>query len=123
MRKTVIAIIVLMAVSLIAQSANQFSMVTPNAAVTGCPAPVAGSNILCSVTDGYYVSISGGAYAKINVGSSQSGVVTFNGRSGNVTPTANDYSYSQLSGLPTTISCAVSSQSNSGFTASGCTIK
>ena len=36
---------------------------------------------------------------------------------------ANDYSYSQLSSPPTTISCTTAQQSNSGLTASGCTIK
>lgn len=110
----------LMVVALFAQSSNQFAMVTPNGAVSACPAPVATANILCSVTDGYWVSIAGAAYAKINVGAQQGGVVTFNGRSGSVLPTANDYSYSQLSGKPTQFTCGTSNQSNSGLSASGC---
>lgn len=116
-------IIILIAVALVAQSANQFAMTTPNGAVTACPAPVSTSNILCSVTDGYYVSVAGAAYAKINVGAQTGGVSSYNGRTGNVLPAANDYKYSDLAGKPTQISCSTSTQGNTGFVASGCTIQ
>ena len=100
---------------------QQFAATTPSGALTACPAPVSGSNILCSVTDGYYASIAGGTYVKISA--TAGGVASFNGRSGAVAPAAGDYSYSQLSGLPTTLSCTTVSVTNSGLVALGCTIK
>ena len=111
--------LLLIAAALWAQ--NQFAVTTPPGAVTGCPTPVAGMNILCSVTDGYYASISGAAYQPINA--TAGGVTSFNKRTGAVLPVVGDYSYSQLSSPPTTIACTTSSQSNTGLSASGCVIK
>lgn len=104
--------------------------VSPSAATTlaGCPAPAANFMNFCQVTgdpanaSGAYVTANGAPYFLLKASAGTAGVVTFNGRSGNVAATANDYSYSQLSGKPTTISCSTSSQSNTGFTASGCSI-
>ena len=80
-----------------ASFAQQFSAVTPSGAVTGCPTPVSGSNILCSVTDGYYASVSGAAYVKMTAAAVP---------------------------LLTTIDCPTASISTGGhLTASGCTIK
>ena len=45
---------------------QQFSVATPPGTLATCPAPTSTSNILCSVTDGYYASIAGAAYVKIN---------------------------------------------------------
>lgn len=112
-KKIAIAMALLGAAMLLGQAAAQFAMTTPSGAVSGCPTPTTGTNILCSVTDGYYVSVSGAAYAKINAAA---GVASFNGRTGNVMPVQNDYSLSQLSGqltaaqLPNTMTCSMTAQ-------------
>ena len=100
---------------------QQFAATTPSGALASCPAPVSGSNILCSVTDGYYASVSGASYVKISA--TAGGVTSFNARSGSIVSATGDYSYSQLSNPPTTISCATISVTNAGLVASGCTIK
>lgn len=97
--------------------------------LAGCPAPAANFMNFCQVTSdpanpsGAYLTANGAAYFLLQKASGQSGVVTFAGRSGNVTPAQGDYSYAQLNGQPTTISCGTASHSNTGFTASGCSIK
>jgi hypothetical protein len=70
---------------------------------------------------GMYVSANGAAYFQVAKSGGGGGVTTFNNRSGNVLPAQGDYSYIQLANPPTKISCSTSSQSNSGFSASGCT--
>ena len=101
--------------------------VSPAVALANCAAPTAGALLYCNVAndpanaDGMYVSANKAPYFK--VGASSGGVLSWNGRTGSVMPAANDYSYSQLSSPPTTISCTTAQQSNSGLTASGCTIK
>jgi hypothetical protein len=119
---TVLLLVIVFTASVVMTAfGQQFAATTPSGALTACPAPVSGSNILCSVTDGYYASVAGASYVKISA--TAGGVASFNGRSGAVAPAAGDYSYSQLSGLPTTLSCATVSVTNSGLVASGCTIK
>lgn len=129
MKNTVLATItgILLVIAVVAFG-QQFAVTTPPGALSGCPSPAAGVNILCSVTDGYYASIAGSAYVKINA--TAGGVATFNGRSGNVMPAASDYSFSQIGGqitpaqLPATISlnCPTFTQSNTGTTLNKCTI-
>lgn len=123
MKITAIAVVLLMVLALGAQTVSPFSLLTQNGALTSCQSPAAGFNGVCAVTDGYYVTINGAAYIKIPLTQGAGGVQTFNNRTGNVLPAAGDYSYSQLQGQPTKISCTTSSQSNTGFTASGCTIQ
>lgn len=121
MKNMVIAILAAAGVIGIAGAvAQQFTAQMGTGALATCPAPVVGSNILCSVTDGLYSSNNGLAYVKVNVQSG--GVQTFNSRTGNVLPTPGDYAYSDLRSPPTKIACSTSSQSNTGFTASGCVI-
>ena len=50
-------------------------------------------------------------------------VIAFNGRSGNVLPAADDYKYSDLANKPTSISCGTATHSNTGFTASQCSLQ
>lgn len=73
-------------------------------AVANCPAGQSGFATLCPVGSGstytMYVSYNAAAYQLLVPVSS--GVTSFNGRTGAVVPTANDYSYAQLSGLPAT---------------------
>lgn len=106
--------------------------VSPSSATTlaGCPAPAANFMNFCQVTNdpnnpaGAYVTANGVAYFLLQkAATGGNAVATVFGRTGNVVGAQGDYSYSQLSGQPTTLSCSTSSQSNSGFTASGCTIK
>lgn len=90
--------------------------------------PAVNSLLFCNVANdganpaGLYVSANAAAYFLVSK-SGTGGVATFNNRSGNVLPAQDDYTYSQLKSKPTTISCATSSQSNTGFTASGCVIQ
>lgn len=126
MKKAIAITVVMAAIGLVAQSGLQFSpqfwAQTPVGPLTGCPTPVSGSNILCSVTDGYYVSVSGTAYLKINAAA---GVASFNGRTGNVLPTPGDYAYSDLKNPPSRVTCTtaqISAGGSGNFTASGCTI-
>lgn len=123
MKKTAVLLAIVMVATALAQSAGQFALSAPTGALSTCPTPVAGANILCSVTDGYYASISGAAYAKINVGTQQAGVSSFNGRSGNVMPAANDYKYSDLANQPTSLTCTTGTAGNTGIAGSGCTFK
>lgn len=52
------------------------------------------------------------------------GVASFAGRTGAVLPANGDYSYSQISGTPTTFSCpTVTESTTSGISATGCTFK
>ena len=112
----------ILAISVIAL-AQQFSAITPSGAVTGCPAPTSGVNILCSVTDGYYASVAGAGYVKMTA-QAGGGVATYNGRTGNVLPAAGDYTYSQLSSPPTSVDCASWAIAQNGhLSLTSCTIK
>lgn len=104
--------------------------VQPGGVLSSCPAPVAKAMIFCNVTgdpanpDGSYLSMNGGAYAQIQTGAAAAGVTSFNKRTGAVLPTTSDYSYSQLSGPPTTLNCTTASLTTTGgLVASNCTIK
>lgn len=70
---------------------------------TAC-APTAGQTTLCIASDGLWISLSGGTFTQLGAASS-AGVTSFNGRTGAVVPTANDYTYSQLASPPTTVNC------------------
>jgi hypothetical protein len=104
--------------------------VSPSGTLASCPAPSSKALIFCNVagdpanTDGAYVSTNGAAYFLVTKGGAGGGnVATVFGRTGNVLPSQGDYSYSQLSAPPTTLSCSTASHSNTGLTANGCTIK
>jgi len=74
-------------------------------------------------TSPIYVALNGGPFQKATAAVA-SGVSSWNGRTGAVLPAANDYSYSQLSGKPTTVSCTTYTISNTGgISFSGCTIQ
>jgi hypothetical protein len=102
--------------------------VSPAGTLSSCPAPSAKALIFCNVAsdpsnaDGAYVSTNGAAYFLITKGGAGGNVATVFGRTGNVLPSQGDYSYSQLSAPPTKVSCSTASHSNTGLTASGCTI-
>lgn len=95
----------LMAVGLLAQSGGQFSVVIPVGALTSCPSPVVNANIVCSVTDGVYVSNSGGAYTKLGTGSSTT-TLPFTSITGQMTPAQ----------LPASASCAATATGTVGAT-------
>lgn len=103
--------------------------VSPAGLLSACPTPSAKALIFCNVAgdsgnpDGAYVSANGAAYFKVGASAGGGGVTSYNGRTGAVTPQSNDYSYSQLSGKPTTLACTTASHNNGGFSASGCTIQ
>ena len=132
MKKTLIVIAgVLLAGLLLAQSSLT---VSPGGTLASCPSPSAKALIFCNVAgdaanpDGAYVSANGASYFR--VGQSQAGgVVTFNGRAGNVLPATGDYTYSQITGTPTSptkLSCStaqISTGSAGTLTASGCTFQ
>lgn len=86
-----------------------------------CQAPTTGNTIICGTSAGVQISINGAAYVPL-----ANGVLSFSGRTGAVMPAANDYSYSQLSAKPTTISCTTATFQSGGpaaLTASGCSIQ
>lgn len=93
--------------SLSSQTINGVGLGTSVAAVTSCVPSPGAAVTLCPVTgDGLYMSVGSGSFQKVFLG----------------TPTGTT-DYQQLTNKPTTISCGVSSQSNTGFTASQCTLK
>lgn len=122
----VVAVCVGIGVGIHAQSAMGIS---PGGALSTCPAPAAKALIFCNVAgdtanpDGAYVSANGATYMGPLAPATASGVTSFNKRTGAVLPAANDYTYSQLSAPPTTITCTTFTQSNTGAVGSGCTIK
>jgi hypothetical protein len=80
-------------------------------ALTGCAWPTAYATVtngmaLCPLNlptgPALAIAVNGGAFTQIPMTTAAAGVTSFNGRVGAVVPTANDYSYGQLSGLPTT---------------------
>ena len=123
-----VTLVIFLSASLVSsQSFAAFSF-SPIGATTGnCPSPVVSSNaaILCPVGSGssyqMYVSYNGGAYAPLT--GAANGVASWNGRTGVVTPAANDYTYAQLASKPTTINCGTASHSNTGLVASSCVIQ
>lgn len=99
----------LMAMMLWAQTTTNagLSVGTTVATVSACQAVTGASFTICTVPgDGIYVLSGSGAPAKLFPPSQAPGVSD----------------YRQLTNRPTTISCSTSSQSNSGFTASGCSL-
>jgi hypothetical protein len=95
----VIVVLVLMAVMLVAQTATNGQItLKPLGASTGCVSDATGA-VLCAATDGFYISVAGGAFAKVQTGTATQ---------------------------PTQITCttaALSSGTTGGLTASGCTFK
>jgi hypothetical protein len=104
---------------------SRLSMMT-GGLLTSCAVSSAKELAFCNVAgdptnpDGLYVSANGAAFFLVGK-AIPGGVQTFNSRTGNVLPATGDYSYGQLSGKPTAISCSTSAQSNTGLTANGCT--
>lgn len=95
-----VALFVIVAVVMLAAQVTGPSQMTfaPLGASTGCVAATTG-DVLCAANDGFYISVAGGIFQKINTGS----------------PTP-----------ATTITCttaALTTGSSGSFTASGCTIK
>lgn len=94
--------------------------------LSSCPLSIPKELAACNVSndpanpDGLYLSANGAPFFPVSKGG-VGGVATFNNRSGNVLPAANDYKYSDLANKPTAFTCTTSSQSNTGLTASGCT--
>lgn len=96
--KRVVMVVLLLVIALAAQTIPSQMTLSPVAPSTGCVSSGAG-DVLCAASDGFYVSITGGPFQKINVGA-----VT----------------------LPTTINCSTASLSTGTtgtLTASGCTFK
>ena len=96
---------------------GQSSMsIQPGSTLAACPSPSAKALIFCNVAgdpsnpDGAYVSANGAKYFQVPQ-STAGGVTSWNGMTGAVTY------------APSSISCTTAQQSNSGLTASGCTIK
>ncbi len=100
MRKTILLILVLV-IALAAQAPTGQITVKPLGPSGSCVADPTG-DVLCAVTDGFYISVAGGAFQKIVAGA--------------IPPPPS----------PTSMACTVASLSTgtSGtFTASGCTFK
>lgn len=97
MRNTLLIVLILV-IALAAQTTPSQLTLSPAGTSSGCVTSVSG-DVLCAASDGFYVSIAGGPFQKINVGA-----IT----------------------LPTTISCTTASLSTGtagSLTASGCTFK
>lgn len=125
----VLVIFAIWAVSMRMQAQSSYSMF-PGGTLAQCTVPAPGLLVFCNVagdpanSDGAYVSANGAPYFLIGKTVQQNGaVLTFNGRAGAVMPTQNDYSYTQLSGKPTTINCQKFAHANVGMVATGCTIQ
>jgi hypothetical protein len=86
-----------------AQSGQLFYMAPASGTTTtNCGTPASGSTPpLCGVATGWYVW-NGTAWVQLGTVTA-SGVMSFNGRTGAVVPAAGDYSYSQLSSPPTSV--------------------
>ena len=96
--KPTILIVLLLTLALAAQTSPSQLTLSPIGPSASCVGSASG-DVLCAATDGFYISIAGGAFQKVFVG----------------TPAS-----------PTTISCSTASLSTgtSGtLTASGCTLK
>lgn len=115
-----------------AQAAPSGSIILLNVAtsVSGCTWPT-GATItqgmaICPINNSGTLSLAlaanGGAFAAYP-GAQAIGVTSFNGRTGAVVPTANDYTYAQLATPPSTQNCTTATQSNIGLVTSGCTFK
>ena len=74
MKKLLLLVFVLGLFVIAGAQSNQFSLAGPVGAVTGCQAPAAGQNSLCSVTDGWYASINGASYVKIPLTQGSTGI-------------------------------------------------
>jgi len=94
-----------------AQSSGMPIILGTQAAVSGCAWPTAYATVtnglaLCplNLTTGpaLAIAVNGGAFVAIPMSAAAAGVTSFNGRTGAVVSVAADYSYAQLSGLPTT---------------------
>lgn len=128
---TVVVFAVLIAIDAHSQSSLTLS---PGGLLSACPLPSVGSKALvfCNVAndpanvDGVYVSANGAAWFRVaNAAVTTPDVKSFKGRTGDVLPAQNDYSYSQLSSPPTKISCnvaALSTGTTGKFDASQCTL-
>lgn len=91
----VLIVVLIMVVALVAQTTPSQITLTPVGPSTGCVSSASGA-VLCAASDGFYVSISGGTFQKIVVGTV---------------------------GVPATITCTTASLStgtSGSFTASGC---
>jgi len=84
-------------------------------------------SVVCVATDGVSFSYQGSPFVKVaSPTGSITGVTTWNGRTGAVAPIANDYSFSQLSGQPTSLQCSnanISTGASGTLSASGCSFK
>lgn len=97
MRNALLVILVLV-LALAAQTTPSSITLSPVGASTGCVSNSSG-DVLCAASDGFYVSVTGGPFQKINVGA-----VT----------------------LPTTLNCTtatLSTGTSGSLAASGCTFK
>jgi hypothetical protein len=90
----------------------QITVVGTHTQCTATPAATPAHADICFAADGIWLSINGAAFTQLGAASAV-GVTSFNGRTGAVVPSANDYTYSQLASPPTTINCG----------AAGCAIK
>lgn len=108
MKNMILVLMVMIGVVFLLNAQSSPSLgITSATVASGCLSPSGAAVSLCTVPgDGLYVAVGSGAFQKVNSGSISTGATD----------------YSQLTGKPTKISCTTSSQSNSGFTASGCTI-
>lgn len=125
--KRIVSVLILVGFTFGVYLSGQSSVtITPGSLLSACPTPVVGSKatILCPVVgdpanpDGLYVSTNGSTYSVGQAG----GVKTIFGRTGDVKAATGDYSYGQLSGTPTKVTCSTATISASGLVASGCVI-
>lgn len=102
MKKLMVMLALLLSLVLMAQSAGPGQItLKPLATASGCASDTTG-DVLCGAADGFYISIAGGTFQKVQTGTP-------------IPPPS-----------PTTISCTTASLStgtSGSFTASGCIIK
>lgn len=104
MKKVAVLGILSIGVLLWAQSSTPGLGITSATTGSACVAIAGASVTECAASDGLWIAIGTGAFAKVATGATSAGVTSFNGRSGAVVSTAGDYTYSQLSGTAPVVS-------------------
>lgn len=101
MKMVCVLLVVFIAAFLMAQTTTAGIGLVSAATAAQC-VPIGGAAVTeCGVTgDGLYIAVGTGPFAKVSTGGGTAGVLSFNGRTGNVTSANGDYSYGQISGTP-----------------------
>lgn len=92
------------AVLLMAQTGTPGLGITSATSGATCGVVTGATVTECAATDGLWIAIGTGPFAKVATGATSAGVTSFNGRTGAVVSSTGDYGYSQLSGTAPVVS-------------------